>query len=751
MADSGVSPDGLKTILLCKVWKPGPGFEQTGTVSTETKTPTKLSKLLNKVQIGSTTNDPYPEDEASLLLLTCDYISIIDSQVHKRNREEDLEAVTYFLPLGRVKSISVEGRRVDINYLMPNFYGSLDIRSLSNNTGVRAGDSIFGVLSHPKLAAVLPRNSIQTEEDSFTTRRKNGIDVMGHFILESEKDAQGLEKELNLAMERYAKAISWLDAGLPFRRSPVLSSVVVGNEDKKPYMMVSSSPKIGTAIEVSMGPDCGKSIIITVSTPMGPFRGTISSQMLEKLIEISSVMHEVARAEPISPELNCGMTCPSFSVDIEYRLQRLSDTHASKPWIDVPGHFGSSIVSLLLSVMIPAVDHWMYTLSCFVFILISLILFWGAMSNGAICLVLSKSVAVRQYSLTIENMEVVEEPDEAPPEPDGAGQPDSENRELFSRRLSRFATMHQPSADSKLVNFSHVSMRRSIVMSNINGAVERIEEQVVKSVTVEVDSTRISSKEALILRELHEISPAINADLYRRYIAACKGDRQLAMSRLRSTANWRAEHSVDSILTAPIPYFNLLKSSYVHAVIGRTRSGLPVVVEGMGSFKKTMVTLREKGIVPGQVEEVIHQFVFVMEWITRALDATPYPRGQFVRIYDMKGIGFSDIADSEAVHLGKQMMDVLEHHYPERMAKAYVINVPGFFGAVWKMIRPMLDPNTSKKIRVVSKFKKILPSLREEMDDEVIPQAYGGKGISRWYDSEEERSIHDVAERANAH
>jgi hypothetical protein len=123
----------------------------------------------------------------------------------------------------------------------------------------------------------------------------------------------------------------------------------------------------------------------------------------------------------------------------------------------------------------------------------------------------------------------------------------------------------------------------------------------------------------------------------------------------------------------------------VHAVVGRTRSGMPVVVEGMGKFKKTMAILRKEGLVPEKQEEVIHQFVFVVEWITRILDATKYPQGKFLRIYDMKGIGFSDIADSEAVHLGKQMMEVLEQHYPERMSKAYVVNVPGFFGAVWKV------------------------------------------------------------------
>ena len=90
-------------------------------------------------------------------------------------------------------------------------------------------------------------------------------------------------------------------------------------------------------------------------------------------------------------------------------------------------------------------------------------------------------------------------------------------------------------------------------------------------------------------------------------------------------------------------------------------------------------------------------------------------------------------------------MEVLELYYPERMAKAYVVNCPKYFAALWSVAKPLLDPQTSNKITLISKFKNILPALRKDIDDDVIPKAYGGNGIDNWYDSKEEEEIFALA------
>ena len=71
-------------------------------------------------------------------------------------------------------------------------------------------------------------------------------------------------------------------------------------------------------------------------------------------------------------------------------------------------------------------------------------------------------------------------------------------------------------------------------------------------------------------------------------------------------------------------------------------------------------------------------------------------------------------------------MGVLERHYPERMAAALVVNPPPFFAALWRVVRPLLDPRTARKIRVLPSRREALAALRELMEEEHIPTAYSG-------------------------
>jgi hypothetical protein len=102
------------------------------------------------------------------------------------------------------------------------------------------------------------------------------------------------------------------------------------------------------------------------------------------------------------------------------------------------------------------------------------------------------------------------------------------------------------------------------------------------------------------------------------------------------------------------------------------------------------------------------------------------------------------------MRLGRAMMDTLEQHYPERMVKIYVVNAPGSFPAIWRMLSPLLDPHTAEKIRVAAPGRLgAREALLEIMDEEQIPEEYGGKVDGEWYQSQEERKLFALAAALN--
>jgi hypothetical protein len=57
-----------------------------------------------------------------------------------------------------------------------------------------------------------------------------------------------------------------------------------------------------------------------------------------------------------------------------------------------------------------------------------------------------------------------------------------------------------------------------------------------------------------------------------------------------------------------------------------------------------------------------------------------------------------------------------------------ILNAPGYFAAMWSIVKQMIDPRTAKRIQVFSSFTKGQARLLELIEANQIPQNYGGKG-----------------------
>ena len=62
-------------------------------------------------------------------------------------------------------------------------------------------------------------------------------------------------------------------------------------------------------------------------------------------------------------------------------------------------------------------------------------------------------------------------------------------------------------------------------------------------------------------------------------------------------------------------------------------------------------------------------------------------------------INFADRAKNPSISTSRQMLHILQAHYPERLGLALIINVPFLVNAFFKVIMPFVDPITRNKVK----------------------------------------------------
>ncbi|XP_056170092.1 CRAL-TRIO domain-containing protein C23B6.04c-like [Syzygium oleosum] len=89
------------------------------------------------------------------------------------------------------------------------------------------------------------------------------------------------------------------------------------------------------------------------------------------------------------------------------------------------------------------------------------------------------------------------------------------------------------------------------------------------------------------------------------------------------------------------------------------------------------------------------------------------------------------------VRTALDIINVLQSHYPERLAVAFLYNPPRIFEAFWKAIKYFLDPKTFEKVKFVyPKNKDSVELMSTFFDVDNLPSEFGGKATLK-YDHEE--------------
>ncbi|KAH9605636.1 hypothetical protein KSS87_021612 [Heliosperma pusillum] len=127
----------------------------------------------------------------------------------------------------------------------------------------------------------------------------------------------------------------------------------------------------------------------------------------------------------------------------------------------------------------------------------------------------------------------------------------------------------------------------------------------------------------------------------------------------------------------------------------------------------------------------IRHLVYMLE---NAILNLPESQEQMCWLIDYTGFSMST---NVSVRTARDIINILQNHYPERLGVAFLYNPPRIFQAFWKVVKYFLDPKTFQKVKFVyPNDKESVELMTIYFDVENLPKEFGGNATLE-YDHEE--------------
>ncbi|KAL8195607.1 hypothetical protein R6Q57_026010 [Mikania cordata] len=212
-----------------------------------------------------------------------------------------------------------------------------------------------------------------------------------------------------------------------------------------------------------------------------------------------------------------------------------------------------------------------------------------------------------------------------------------------------------------------------------------------------------------------------------RFLKARDGNISKAHNMLVDCLIWRTENDILKILSKPIvpsEFYRSVRDSQLIGMSGYTKDGRPVIAVGVG------LSTYDKA----SIHYYVQSHIQINEFRDRVI--LPSATKKFerhistcVKVLDMTGLKLSHLSQ---IKLQTVIASIDDLNYPEKTDTYYIVNAPYVFSACWKVVKPLLQERTRKKIQVLSGCGK--DDLLKIMDYESLPHfcRRQGSGSSRY-------------------
>ncbi|KAI3754090.1 hypothetical protein L2E82_26225 [Cichorium intybus] len=199
-----------------------------------------------------------------------------------------------------------------------------------------------------------------------------------------------------------------------------------------------------------------------------------------------------------------------------------------------------------------------------------------------------------------------------------------------------------------------------------------------------------------------------------RFLKARDGDVPKAHKMLVDCLSWRIQNEIDNILGKPIvpaDFYRGVRDSQLIGLSGYTKEGRPVFAVGVGlsTYDKASIHYYVQSHI--QINEYRDRII-----LPNAEKKFDRHIGTCVKVLDMTGLKISQLSQLKLLTVISSIDDL---NYPEKSDAYYIVNAPYIFSACWKVVRPLLQERTRKKVQVLSGCGK--DELLKIMDYDSLP------------------------------
>ncbi|KAK9084588.1 hypothetical protein Sjap_024999 [Stephania japonica] len=211
-----------------------------------------------------------------------------------------------------------------------------------------------------------------------------------------------------------------------------------------------------------------------------------------------------------------------------------------------------------------------------------------------------------------------------------------------------------------------------------------------------------------------------------RFLKAREWNVPKAHQMLMDCLNWRIQNEIDNILSKPIiptDLYRAVRDSQLLGLSGFSKEGIPVFANGVGqsTFDKASVHY----YVQSHIQMNEYRDRFILPYATKK-----YGRhiGTCIKVLDMTGLRLSALTQLKILTTISTIDDL---NYPEKTETYYIVNAPYVFSSCWKVVKPLLQERTRRKIQVLHGCGK--DELLKVMDYASLPHfcRKEGSGSSR--------------------